>query len=143
MQDQEHYLLNVLELIKGTRIDWKSLDSSNAVHMCVVANEEVVTNGLPRAKHTTQISLQCVCQGTLLGPHHTQRATTPHGRTARQVSKVKWSASILSRTYQRHSHSNPRNGIVLKTEMVLEIRYCIDQHVSKLLCPRLGRFSYS
>ena len=27
MQDQQHYLLNVLELLEGTRIDWKSLDS--------------------------------------------------------------------------------------------------------------------
>ena len=29
MQDQQHYLLNVLELLEGTRIDWKSLDSRN------------------------------------------------------------------------------------------------------------------
>ena len=29
MQDQQLYLLNVLELFEGTRIDWKSLDSRN------------------------------------------------------------------------------------------------------------------
>ena len=27
MQDQQHYLLKVLELLEGTGIDWKSLDS--------------------------------------------------------------------------------------------------------------------
>ena len=29
MQDQLHYLLNVLELLESTGIDWKSLDSRN------------------------------------------------------------------------------------------------------------------
>ena len=29
MQDQWHYLLNVLELLEGAGIDWKSLDSRN------------------------------------------------------------------------------------------------------------------
>ena len=108
MQDQEHYLLIFLELLKGTGIDWKSLVASNAVHMCGVANEKVVTNGLPRAKYTTQISLQCVCQGTLLGPHHTQRATTPHGRTARQVSKVK---CRFMDGRNSHPEANPMDGL--------------------------------
>ena len=29
MQDQQHCLLNVLELLEGTGLDWKSLDSHN------------------------------------------------------------------------------------------------------------------
>ena len=29
MQDQQHYLLNVLELLERTRFDWKSQDSRN------------------------------------------------------------------------------------------------------------------
>ena len=29
MQDQQHYLPNVLELLEDTEINWKSLDSRN------------------------------------------------------------------------------------------------------------------
>ena len=39
--------------------------------------------------------------------------------------------------------SNPRSGLVLKTEKEFELRYCIDHRDRKLLCLRLGRFSYS
>ena len=72
MQDQQHYLLNVLELLEGTGIDWKSLDSRNIEIFSSLLSllPELISNlQVTIAKHRRTSSSctrrRCHCSGSL------------------------------------------------------------------------------
>ena len=72
MPDQQHYLLNVLDLLEGTGIDWKSLDSRNVetISSLHLQLPELMSN-LPvtiakRRRTSASCTLQwCHCSGSL------------------------------------------------------------------------------
>ena len=60
MQDQQHYLLNVLELLEGTGIDGKSLDSRNIVMLSSLLSL------LPELKTNLKLPLRSIVELLLL-----------------------------------------------------------------------------
>ena len=125
MQDQKHYLLNVLELREGTGIDWKSLDSHNIqiVSSLLLLLQELTSNlQVTIAKNRrTSSSCRCHCSGSL---RRFFEGLIDH------VVAVEWWLLTIHKTHDRvivvfsisiHSISRTR----IETEVNVTVGFCL------------------